>query len=235
DMSLLEYCVREHLNTIATRRMAVLDPVKLVITNYPEGQTEEVFSENNPEAENNGGTRPVMFSGELWIEREDFMEVPAKKWFRLAPGAMVRLKSAYIVKCEGCEKDSNGNITAIHCSYIPESKSGNDVSGIRTKGTIHWVSAAHAATAEVRLYDRLFTAENPAAEDEDFASHINPLSLQVIETAYIEAALKNAGKGEKFQFIRKGYFTPDKDSTPERLVFNRTVTLRDTWAKESKK
>ena len=137
DMSLLEYCVREHLNKIAIRRMAVLDPVKLVITNYPEGQTEEVFSENNPEAENNGGTRPVMFSGELWIEREDFMEVPAKKWFRLAPGAMVRLKSAYIIKCDECIKDSEGNITAIHCSYIPESKSGNDVSGIRAKGTIH--------------------------------------------------------------------------------------------------
>ena len=235
DMSLLEYCVREHLNKIAIRRMAVLDPVKLVITNYPEGQTEEVFSENNPEAENNGGTRPVMFSGELWIEREDFMEVPAKKWFRLAPGAMVRLKSAYIIKCDECIKDSEGNITAIHCSYIPESKSGNDVSGIRAKGTIHWVSVAHAAKAEVRLYDRLFTIENPAAEDGDFTSHINPCSLQVIKAAYIEASLKDAGKGEKFQFIRKGYFTADKDSTPEHLVFNRTVTLKDTWAKESKK
>ena len=235
DMSLLEYCVREHLNKIAIRRMAVLDPVKLVITNYPEGQTEEVFSENNPEAENNGGTRPVMFSGELWIEREDFMEVPAKKWFRLAPGAMVRLKSAYIIKCDECIKDSEGNITAIHCSYIPESKSGNDVSGIRAKGTIHWVSVAHTAKAEVRLYDRLFTIENPAAEDGDFTSHINPRSLQVIKAAYIEASLKDAGKGEKFQFIRKGYFTADKDSTPEHLVFNRTVTLKDTWAKESKK
>lgn len=235
DMSLLEYCVREHLNKIAIRRMAVLDPVKLVITNYPGGQTEEVLSENNPEAENNGGTRPVMFSGELWIEREDFMEVPAKKWFRLAPGAMVRLKSAYIIKCDECIKDSDGNITAIHCSYIPESKSGNDVSGIRAKGTIHWVSAAHAAKAEVRLYDRLFTIENPAAEDGDFTSHINPHSLQVIKAAYIEASLKDAGKGEKFQFIRKGYFTADKDSTAEHLVFNRTVTLKDTWAKESKK
>lgn len=235
DMSLLEYCVREHLNKIAIRRMAVLDPVKLVITNYPGGQTEEVLSENNPEAEHNGGTRPVMFSGELWIEREDFMEVPAKKWFRLAPGAMVRLKSAYIIKCDGCIKDSEGNITAIHCSYIPESKSGNDVSGIRAKGTIHWVSVAHAAKAEVRLYDRLFTIENPAAEDGDFTSHINPHSLQVVKAAYIEASLKDAGKGEKFQFIRKGYFTADKDSTAEHLVFNRTVTLKDTWAKESKK
>ncbi|HTN08880.1 glutamine--tRNA ligase/YqeY domain fusion protein [Agriterribacter sp.] len=235
DMSLLEYCVREHLNKIAIRRMAVLDPVKLIITNYPADQTEEVYSENNPEAENNGGTRPVIFSGALWIEREDFMEIPAKKWFRLAPGAMVRLKSAYIIKCEECVKDSAGNITAIHCTYIPESKSGNDVSGIRVKGTIHWVSVAHAAKAEVRLYDRLFTIENPAVEDGDFTSHINPASLQVIKAAYIEASLKTAGKGEKFQFIRKGYFTADKDSTPEHLVFNRTVTLKDTWAKESKK
>ncbi|HRO44672.1 glutamine--tRNA ligase/YqeY domain fusion protein [Agriterribacter sp.] len=235
DMSLLEHCVREHLNKIAIRRMAVLDPVKLVITNYPEGQTEEVLSENNPEADNNGGTRPVIFSGELWIEREDFMEVPAKKWFRLAPGAMVRLKSAYIIKCDECIKDSDGNITAIHCSYIPESKSGNDVSGIRAKGTIHWVSAAHAAKAEVRLYDRLFTIENPAAEDGDFTSYINSGSLQVIKAAYIEASLKNAAKGEKIQFIRKGYFTVDKDSAPGHLVFNRTVTLKDTWAKESKK
>ena len=235
DMSLLEYCVREHLNKIAVRRMAVLDPVKLIITNYPEGQTEEVFSENNPEAENNGGTRPVIFSGELWIEREDFMEAPAKKWFRLAPGAMVRLKSAYIVKCEDCVKDDVGHVTAIRCSYIPESKSGNDVSGIRAKGTIHWISTAHAAEAEVRLYDRLFTAENPAVEEGDFTSYINQNSLQIIKKAYIEASLKGAVEGEKFQFIRKGYFTPDKHSSPGRLVFNRTVTLKDTWAKESKK
>jgi glutaminyl-tRNA synthetase len=235
DMSLLEHCVREHLNKIAIRRMAVLDPVKLVIINYPESQTEEVLSENNPEAENSGGTRPVLFSRELWIEREDFMETPAKKWFRLAPGAIVRLKSAYIVKCENFIKDDSGNVTEIHCSYIPESKSGNDVSGMRAKGTIHWVSAAHAEKAEVRLYDRLFTVENPAAENDDFLTYINPESLQIIKTAYIEAALKEAAKGEKFQFIRKGYFTVDKDSTPDHLVFNRTVTLKDTWAKESKK
>lgn len=235
DMSLLEYCVREHLNKIAIRRMAVLDPVKLIITNYPAGQTEEVLSENNPEAENNGGTRPVVFSGELWIEREDFMETPAKKWFRLAPGAMVRLKSAYIVKCEDYIKDNEGNVTAIHCSYIPESKSGNDVSGIRAKGTIHWVSAAHAAEAEVRLYDRLFTIENPAAREGDFTSYINRNSLQVIKRAYIESSLKDAVEGEKFQFIRKGYFTPDKHSSPGHLIFNRTVTLKDTWARESKK
>ncbi|HRP55397.1 glutamine--tRNA ligase/YqeY domain fusion protein [Agriterribacter sp.] len=234
DMSLLEHCVREHLNKIAIRRMAVLDPVKLIITNYPAGQTEEVFSENNPEAENNGGTRPVAFSGELWIEREDFMETPAKKWFRLAPGAMVRLKSAYIVKCEDCVKDNEGNITAIHCTYIPESKSGNDVSGVRAKGTIHWVSAAHAAEAEVRLYDRLFTTENPG-EEEDFTSYINPNSFQIVKKTYIESSLRDAAEGEKFQFIRKGYFTPDKLSSPGHLIFNRTATLKDTWAKESKK
>ncbi|MFT3705727.1 MAG: glutamine--tRNA ligase/YqeY domain fusion protein [Agriterribacter sp.] len=235
DVGLLEYCVREHLNKISPRRMAVLDPVKLILTNYPEGQTEEVLSENNPEAENNGGTRPVSFSRELWIEREDFMEVPAKKWFRLAPGAMVRLKSAYIIKCDSFIKDEVGNVTEIHCSYLPESKSGNDGSGIHVKGTIHWVSAAHATKAEVRLYDRLFKVENPAAEEEDFLTFINPNSLQIIPTAYIETALKEAAPGEIFQFMRKGYFTIDKYSTPDNIIFNRTVTLKDTWAKESKK
>ncbi|MGN6495211.1 MAG: glutamine--tRNA ligase/YqeY domain fusion protein [Agriterribacter sp.] len=235
DMGLLEYCVREHLNKIALRRMAVLDPVKLTITNYPVGQVEEVYSENNPEEENMGGTRALPFSGSLWIEREDFMEVPAKKWFRLAPGAMVRLKSAYIVKCDDFIKDENGTVTEIRCSYIPESKSGNDTSGIHVKGTIHWISAAHAAKAEIRLYDRLFKVENPTAEDGDFTSYINTNSLHIIPTAYIEPSLKTAGVGEKFQFIRKGYFTPDKYSTPDKLIFNRTVTLKDTWAKESKK
>lgn len=235
SMSLLEHCVREDLNRIAIRRMAVLDPVKLIITNYPNGQTEEVLSENNPEAEDNGGTRPVIFSGELWIEKEDFMETPAKKWFRLAPGALVRLKSAYIIKCEGYNKDSNGNITEIHCTYLPESKSGNDVSGIRTKGTIHWVSAAHTAKAEVRLYDRLFSVEDPAAEEKDFLEYVNPGSLQVIPEAYIEADLGNAKPGDRYQFIRKGYFIADNDSTPQHLIFNRTVTLKDTWAKESRK
>lgn len=235
DMGLLEYCVREHLNKIATRRMGVLDPVKLVITNYPADQQEEFFSENNPEQENGGGTRAVPFSNELWIEREDFMEVPAKKWFRLAPGAMVRLKSAYIVKCEDFVKDADGKITEIHCSYLPESKSGNDTSGVHVKGTIHWVSVAHAAKVEVRLYDRLFKVENPTSDDGDFISHINTESLHIIREAYIEPSLKNALPGDKFQFIRKGYFTLDKISTPEQLVFNRTVTLKDTWAKESKK
>jgi glutaminyl-tRNA synthetase len=235
DIGLLEYCVREHLNKIAPRRMAVLDPVKLVLTNYPEEQTEEVMSENNPEAENAGGTRPVSFGRALWIEREDFMEVPAKKWFRLAPGALVRLKSAYIIKCENFLKDEAGNITEIQCSYLPESKSGNDTSGMHVKGTIHWVSAAHASKAEVRLYDRLFKVENPTAEEEDFTTFINPGSLQILKTTYIETALKDAAPGEIFQFMRKGYFTLDKYSTPENLVFNRTVTLKDAWAKESKK
>lgn len=234
DMSLLEFCIREHLNKIAQRRMVVLDPIKMVITNYPAGQTEEVQSENNPEEENNGGTRGIPFSGELWIEREDFMEVPAKKWFRLAPGAMVRLKSAYIVKCDDFVKDENGNITELRCSYIPESKSGSDTSDIHVKGTIHWVSIQHAAEAEVRLYDRLFNVENPA-EEENFITCINEHSLKVIQKAFIEPALATAKAGEKFQFIRMGYFTPDTSSTSGKLVFNRTVTLRDTWAKEKKK
>ncbi len=234
DMSLLEFCIREHLNRIAQRRMAVLDPVKMVITNYPGGQTEDVYSENNPEEENNGGTRAIPFSRELWIEREDFMEVPAKKWFRLAPGAMVRLKSAYIVRCDDFIKDENGNLSELHCTYIPESKSGNDTSDIHVKGTIHWVSVPHAAEAEVRLYDRLFNVENPA-EEEDFLKCINENSLQVLKKVYIEPSLATAQQGEKFQFIRKGYFTPDISSAPGKLVFNRTVTLRDTWAKEKKK
>lgn len=235
DMSLLEHCVREDLNKIADRRMAVLDPVRLIITNYPKDQTEEVLSENNPEAVDNGGMRPVLFSGELWIEKEDFMETPAKKWFRLAPGALVRLKSAYIIKCEDFKKDDNGLITEIYCTYLPESKSGMDISGTRVKGTIHWVSTVHAAEAEVRLYDRLFSVEDPTAEEKDFLEYVNPESLTVISTAYVEAALGNAKPGDQFQFIRKGYFITDKDATHEHLVFNRTATLRDTWAKESKK
>lgn len=171
ELSLLEFCIREDLNKTANRVMAVLDPIKLVITNYEKG-TEDLIGENNPEAEDGGGTRVIPFSNELWIEREDFMEVPAKKWFRLAPGAMVRLKFAYIVKCEDFVKDENGNVTEIRCTYIPESKSGNDTSGINVKGTIHWVSALHAKTAEIRLYDRLFTSETPDAEEEIGRAHV---------------------------------------------------------------
>ncbi len=235
DVSLLEFCVREDLNKTAWRRMAVLDPVKLVITNYPAGQ-EEVFSgENNPEEEDGGGSREIPFSGELWIEREDFMENPTKKYFRLGPGLMVRLKNAYIVKCEDFVKDEQGNITEVHCTYIAESKSGNDTSALKVKGTIHWVSVRHAAKAEVRLYDRLFRVEDPGAEGRDFREYINPESLQVIPEAYIEADLANAEPGKGYQFIRKGYFTLDRESEPGKLVFNRTVTLKDTWAKEVKK
>jgi glutaminyl-tRNA synthetase len=231
DVGLLEFCVREDLNKTALRRMAVLDPVKLVITNYPENSFEDLEGENNPEAPDNGGYRKIPFGRELWIEREDFMEVPMKKWFRLAPGAMVRLKSAYIIKCESFEKDAAGNLVAIQCTYIPESKSGSDTSGINVKGTIHWVSAAHAVTAEVRLYDRLFKLENPAAE-EDFKQSINPESLQIIEKAYLEPSLAEAKQEEAYQFIRKGYFSLDKKlSQPGKLIFNRTVTLKDGWNK----
>jgi len=230
ELSLLEFCIREDLNKSANRVMAVLDPIKLVITNYEKG-TEDLIGENNPEAEDGGGTRVIPFSNELWIEREDFMEVPAKKWFRLAPGAMVRLKFAYIVKCEDFVKDENGNVTEIHCTYIPESKSGNDTSGINVKGTIHWVSVQHAKTAEIRLYDRLFTSETPDAEEGDFKDYLNPESLTVLPNAFIEPALADADLDSRYQFIRKGYFCLDKDSTAEKLVFNRTVTLKDTFKK----
>jgi glutaminyl-tRNA synthetase len=232
DYSLLEFCVREDLNRSAKRVMAVLDPIKFIITNYPEGQTEEFTSEDNTE---DATSRVVPFSKELWIEREDFMEVPAKKWFRLAPGAMVRLKSAYIVKCEDFKKDANGVITEVYGTYLPETKSGSDTSGISVKGTIHWVSVQHAATAEVRLYDRLFKVEDPSAEDGDFKEYINTDSLQVLSTVYIEPSLKTAELGTPYQFIRKGYFCLDKESTAEKIVFNRTVTLKDAWAKEVKK
>ncbi len=230
ELSLLEFCIREDLNKTANRVMAVLDPIKLVITNYEKG-TEDLIGENNPEAEDGGGTRVIPFSNELWIEREDFMEVPAKKWFRLAPGAMVRLKFAYIVKCEDFVKDENGNVTEIRCTYIPESKSGNDTSGINVKGTIHWVSAPHAKTAEIRLYDRLFTSETPDAEEGDFKDYLNPESLTVLPNVYIEPALADADLESRYQFIRKGYFCLDKDSTADKLVFNRTVTLKDTFKK----
>jgi glutaminyl-tRNA synthetase len=233
DLGLLEFCVREDLNVKAHRVMAVLDPVKLIITNYPEAQTEELISENGPDE--SYGSRIVPFGKELWIEREDFMEVPSKKYFRLAPGAMVRLKSAYIVQCDGCEKDSNGEVKAVLCSYIPTSKSGQDTSDIKVKGTIHWVSAAHALDAEIRLYDRLLQVENAAAEEGDFKDYINPASLQLLPKVYVEPSLQAAAPGKSFQFIRKGYFCVDKDTRTDKLIFNRTVTLKDAWAKEVKK
>ena len=235
DVGFLEFCVREDLNKRANRVMAVLDPIKLIITNYPEGQEETLVGENNPEAENHGGTRPLPFSKELWIEREDFMVEPPKKFFRLGPGLSVRLKHAYIVRCDEFKVDENNNVTEIHCTYFPESKSGSDTSGIVVKGVIHWVSAKHAVPTEIRLYDRLFNVEDPSSEEGDFKDFINKDSLEVITNAYVEPSLKQSNPGDYFQFIRKGYFCPDKDSTAEKLVFNRTVTLKDAWAKEQKK
>ncbi|MEX8547640.1 MAG: glutamine--tRNA ligase/YqeY domain fusion protein [Mucilaginibacter sp.] len=234
EASLLEFCLREELNKTAWRRMAVLDPVKVVITNYPEGQEEMLHGENNPEVEGGDGGRDLPFSREIYIEREDFMENAPKKFFRLGPGLMVRLKSAYIIKCEDFVKDTNGEITEIHCSYIPESKSGHDTSGITVKGTIHWVSVPHAKTAEVRLYDRLFTEEDMGNAEGGFENYINPQSL-ITTTAFIEPDLAQAETGRSYQFIRKGYFCLDQDATSEKLIFNRTVTLKDTWAKEVRK
>ncbi|MCW5910824.1 MAG: glutamine--tRNA ligase/YqeY domain fusion protein [Cyclobacteriaceae bacterium] len=234
DISLLEFCVREHLNKISARRMVVFDPIKVVITNFPEGKTETLTSENYPE-DPNGSVREMPFSREIYIEREDFMEVPPKKYFRLAPGQMVRLKSAYIIKCDEFIKDANGNITELHCSYIPESRSGNDTSGIHVKGVIHWVSIEKAVPVEVRLYDRLFNVEDMNALEDDFRNHLNPNSLQVLPTVYAEPEIANAKLGEHFQFLRMGYFCLDPDSQPGRLVFNRTSTLRDMWVKEAKK
>ena len=233
EMSLLEFCIREDLNKTAWRRMTVLDPVKLIITNYPDGQEELLHGENNPEVEGGEGSRSIPFSKELWIEREDFMEEAPKKFFRLAPGLMVRLKHAYIIQCNDFVKDASGKVTEIHCTYIPESKSGNDTSGINVKGTIHWVSVPHAKTAEIRLYDRLFRVEDPSSEEGDFKDYINPDSLQIIQNAYIEPDLETAKAGKGYQFIRKGYFTLDPDTTNQHLVFNRTVTLKDNWAKKA--
>ena len=234
DYGLLEFCVREHLNKIAQRRMVVLNPLKVVIKNYPEGQVEIMQSENNPEEET-VTYREVSFSRELYIEAEDFMENPPKKFFRLAPGALVRLKSAYIIRCDEAIKDEAGNITEIWCTYFPESRSGAEGSNIKVKGTLHWVSAAHAINIEVRLYDRLFTEENVNEAPGDFKDYINTDSLQIVSNAYAEPALKEAKLNERYQFMRTGYFTLDKDSNEEKMIFNRTVTLKDTWAKEQKK
>lgn len=231
DVGLLEFCVREDLNKIANRVMVVMDPVKLVITNYPEGKSEILKGENNPELEDKGGERDLPFGKELWIERDDFMENPGKKYFRLGPGLKVRLKHAYIIECESYDKDAEGNITEIRCKYIPESKSGHDTSGVSVKGTIHWVSKETAIPCEIRLYDRLFRVENPATAEGDFKDHLNPDSLNVITKAMAEPSLKNAKVGDKYQFIRKGYFCLDTDSSPGKIIFNRTVSLKDSWAK----
>ena len=232
DFSLLEFCVREHLNKIALRRMVVANPIKLVITNYEQAE-EMLQSENNPEDEN-GGTRAVPFSKELWIEREDFMEEPTKKYFRLGPGLSVRLKSAYIVTCDSFDKDAQGNITTVYVTYHPNSKSGSDTSGIHVKGTLHWVSAQHAVKVTLNEYDRLFNVEDLNSAEGDFKEYINPNSLKTVE-AYAEPALVNDHSDARFQFLRKGYFYRDPASTSNNLVFNRTVTLKDAWAKEQKK
>lgn len=234
DVALLEFKIREDLNKTANRVMAVLDPVKLVITNYPEGEEEILIAENNPEDENSG-SREVPFSKELFIERDDFKEEANKKYFRLTIGKEVRLKNAYIIKGESCVKDENGNIIEIHCTYDPLSKSGSgtEESKRKVKGTIHWVSEKHAVKAEVRAYDRLFLDEAPDShKDKDFMEFLNPNSLEKI-TAYVEPSLQTANIGDRFQFQRLGYFNVDDDSTSEALVFNKTVGLRDTWAKKN--
>lgn len=234
DVSLLEFCIREDLNKTAPRVMAVLDPVKLVITNYPEGQEEWLIAENNPEDEA-AGSREIPFSRELYIEREDFKEEANRKFFRLTLGKEVRLKNAYIIKGEDVVKDENGEIMEIHCTYDPKSRSGSgtEESMRKVKGTLHWVSAKHAVQAEVRLYDRLFSVESPDADKEkDFLEFINPDSLKVV-TGYLEPSLKTAKPFDQFQFQRIGYFNVDKESKPEKLVFNRTVTLRDSWSGKS--
>jgi glutaminyl-tRNA synthetase len=232
DVGLLEFCVREHLNKVADRRMVVFDPLAVTLTNYPEGTTEYLESENNPEDET-AGKRKIPFSSRLFIEREDFMENAPKKYFRLAPGQMVRLKSAYIIRCDEVIKDGHGNITELKCTYIPESKSGADTSGINVKGTLHWVSAGHAVPVEVRLYDRLFTVEDMGATEGDVKTYLNPGSLQVLPQVYAEPSILESTSGHRYQFMRKGYFTLDKDSSSQHLVFNRTVTLKDTWARQA--
>ncbi|HVZ24422.1 MAG TPA: glutamine--tRNA ligase/YqeY domain fusion protein [Sediminibacterium sp.] len=233
DVGLLEFCVREHLNRVALRRMVIFDPLKIVITNFDAAIT-WLESENNPE-DPATGNRQLPFSRELYIEREDFLENPPKKYFRLSPGQMVRLKSAFIIRCEEVIKDENGQITALHCTYLPESRSGADTSGIHVKGTLHWVSIAHAVPVSLKLYDRLFKVEDVANAEGDFKDHINEHSLEIIPTAYAEPAILTDPADARYQFIRKGYFVRDREDIAGKPVFNRTVTLKDSWAKEVKK
>ena len=242
DISFLEYCIREDLKTKAPRIMTVIDPVKVVLTNYPEDKMEYVTIENNPEQETMG-TRQVPFGRTIYIEREDFMETPVKKFFRMTPGQEVRLKNAYIVKCTGCKKDENGEITEIYCEYDPNTKSGMPDSNRKVKGTLHWLSCAHCLPAEVRLYDRLWKVENPRDEMaaireakncsplEAMKEIINPDSLKVLTNCYVEKFLADSKPLDYLQFQRIGYFNVDKDSTVDKLVFNRTVSLKDTWSK----
>ena len=234
DYSVFEECQRDVLNDSAHRRIAVLDPVKLVIDNYPEGQSEDCFAPNHPQ-QPDLGKRAVPFSKELWIEREDFEETPPKGYFRLFPGNTVRLRYGYVVQCTGCDKDANGTITAVHCDYLPDTKSGTPgADSVKVKGNLHWVSAAHAYEAEVRLYDRLFTTAQPGGESGDFLRDLNPDSVRVIR-AQLEPSLRDAAAEDRFQFERHGYFVADRvDSQPGAPVFNRTVTLKDSWLKSAK-
>jgi glutaminyl-tRNA synthetase len=232
DYAMLEAAAREDLNARALRVSAVLDPVKLIITNYPEGQTEEMEAVNNPEREEDG-THTITFSRELWMERADFMEDAPKKFFRMVPGKEVRLKNAYIVKCTGCKKAADGTIEEVYAEYDPASRSGLEGANRKVKGTLHWVSVAHSLPAEVRLYDRLFNVENPSADERDFRELLNPDSLKVLSNCYVEKfAAENPTGNRYLQFQRTGYFTADKNSTPDHLIFNRTVSLKDTWAKQ---
>jgi len=236
DIALLEFCVREHLNRYSPRVMAVLRPLRVVIENYPEGASEELDAINNPE-DSEAGTRKVPFSRELYIERGDFMEDPPKKFYRLAPGREVRLRYAYFIKCMDVVKDDAGEVTEIRCTYDPETRGGDAPDGRKVKATLHWVSASHALPAEVRLYDHLFTVRNPmdVEEGKHFTDYINPDSIKVLPACYVEPSVRNAGPGSRFQFERLGYFCMDSvDSSPDGLVFNRTATLRDTWAKVRK-
>ena len=235
DMSLLEFCVREDLNKVSLRRMAVLDPVKLIIENYPEGQQEVLPAVNNPEDEA-AGERNITFGRELYIEREDFMEDPPKKFFRMAPGRFVRLKHAYILECTGFKKDENGELMEVHARYFPESKSGSDTSGIKAKGTLHWVNAADAVDAKVNMYDRLFKVAEPLADKNvDFLDLVNEDSLNIVEGVKAEPALADSSNEDYFQFMRKGYFVKDNNAAADELVFNMTVGLRDSWAKKGGK
>lgn len=233
DVALLEAAVRDDLNMRSCRVSAVIDPVKLVITNYPDNQTEELTAINNPENEADG-THTITFSKQLWIERDDFMEDAPKKFFRMTPGKEVRLKNAYIVKCTDCVKDKDGNILEIHAEYDPESRSGMEGANRKIKGTLHWVSVNHCKQAEVRIYDRLFNVENPSADERDFRELLNPDSLKIIKNCYIERYAAEKKAGEYLQFQRIGYFMADLDSTPEHPIFNKTVGLKDTWAKKNK-
>jgi glutaminyl-tRNA synthetase len=236
DIALLEHHIRQDLNKRSPRVMGVLHPLKVVITNYPEGETEELEAINNPE-DPEAGTRMVPFSREIFVERHDFMEDPPRRFFRLAPGREVRLRYGYFIRCEDVIKDENGEVVELHCTYDPETKGGYAPDGRKVRGTLHWVSAEHALDAEVRLYDRLFTVENPLdhAEGQDFTDFVNPEALNVLAGCKLEPSLQTVQPGDRFQFERNGYFVVDSDSTYSKLVFNRTVTLRDTWAKIRKK